>query len=82
MLTKTKGYNVYRNDILVEFIPCVLAHAACKRYILWYGQIGTHMGQWKRTLVVDPARIGRTCYEYEYATTVGVYYRFQPATQE
>jgi hypothetical protein len=77
----TKGYNVYRNEVFVEFIACILAQAACKQYLENTARIGTHMGEWRRCLVPHPENIYQTSYEFEYATTVGVHYKFRPAIQ-
>lgn len=79
-MSTRKGFNVYKNDCFVEFIDG-RSHATCKRYIKdGKISIGTHMGQWRRSLTLKPERSkNKTCYEFEYSTTVGVYIRFQPA---
>jgi hypothetical protein len=39
----------------------------------------THMGEWRRNLTINPINTKLTAYEFEYATTIGLYYRFVPA---
>lgn len=74
----TKGFNVFINDTFYCFIPS-RSIAACKKFVRGYVQ-STHMGQWRRTLTIKPENIKSTCFEYEYATTIGEYIRFSPAT--
>lgn len=81
-MANTKGFDVYRNDQFIKFIPG-RSLAACKRFIKdGEVMIGTHMGQWVRTITVCPERPFKNkkpVYEYEYCTTIGVYIRFRPA---
>lgn len=75
------GYNVYRNDQFVLFMEGRSAKE-CKKLIRdGRVTIGTHMGEWRRTLTIKPENPLKTCFEREYSTTVGVYIKFQPAIQ-
>lgn len=76
------GYNVYRNDQFILFIEG-RSFKACQS-VIREGRvsIGTHMGEWRRTLTIKPEKPSKACFEREYATTVGVYIKFQPAMQE
>lgn len=74
-----KGYNVYLNDQYVTFISG-RSHASLKRFIKDGSiMIGTHMGEWKRVLTLEPSDLKKTAFEWEYATTVGKYIVFKPA---
>ena len=72
-----KGFNCYRNEKFFAFIEG-RSLAACKRKIK-QTETNTHMGQWHRTLTIQPENIKATCFEYNYSTTIGVYYAFKPA---
>lgn len=74
------GYNVYKNDLYVTFIRSRSAIAA-REFVKGY-PIGTHIGQWRRTLTIRPENIRKTCFEREYSTTVGIYLRFVPAFRD
>ena len=77
-----KGFNVFKNDRFIGFIP-TRSLAGCKRFIFKDNGvfIGAHMGEWRRTLTIRPENAKKTCYEYEYATTVGAYIKFSPAVE-
>ena len=78
-INNIKGFNVYRNDKFVTFIE-TRSLPVCKRWIKTSSAIiGTHMGEWTRTLTIRPENVNKTCFEFEYSTTVGAYFRFCPA---
>ena len=63
-----KGYNVYKNGNFITFVAGRNAKIRkwTARQLVWPN---THMGGWTR----------RSNGEFEYATTIGVYIRFEPA---
>lgn len=77
-MSTIRGFNVYKNDKFVEFIPGRSLRNA-KSYIRT-NLISTHMGEWKRAPGYDPRL--RLPYHYTYSTTVGIYYTFRPATMD
>ena len=72
------GYNVSKNGIFLFFING--RNKNTRKDALSKIRIGTHMGEWRRSLTLKPENITKTVFEYEYATTTGCYIRFQPAT--
>ena len=73
----TKGFNVYHNNRFVTFIP-ERSQAGIKRFISSY-PIGTHMAEWNRVLTIRPEDMRKTCFEWSYNTSVGIYLTFKPA---
>lgn len=73
-----KGYNVYRNDQFVKFIPS-RSEKALHDFIKNDAVIGTHMGEWSRSLIAEAYDAEETAFELTYSTTVGAYFTFKPA---
>lgn len=70
-----RGYNVSRNGQFIEFVEG--RNKQTRRSVVRRMVTHTHMGEWQRALAPMPENMRKAAYEWEYATTTGVYIRFQ-----
>lgn len=75
---RIKGFNVYCNDRFVRFVE---GRSKRLRHRVALEVVGgsTHMGEWRVWSAHEPATGRLTAIKAEYATTIGVYVRFEPA---